>query len=275
MQAIGMKQLFKHALSCAGATSVLAAPAAAAPLQPTKRWVIEFADEKCVAAREYGAADTPVAIILKPSPIGDILQMTLISPAAGRPTRQVTANVRIGDDPSIPLQALAFDSKQSKVRSVRINLPENVAARLAGATAISVSSEGEVNANYALTQMNDVAKTLSKCVADLRAFWNIGPEHEPNIRARAKANLASFISDEDYPEMAYERDQGGTVKFALLINEAGRVADCTVTESSNVPSLDAQSCAILVRRARFEPAVDTAGKPTKDAVVSRITWRMQ
>ena len=269
-----MKRPFKLTLIGACAASVFAASAAAAPLQPTKKWVIEFADEQWVAAREYGSADKPMAIVLKPSPIGDILQMTLVGPAAGRPARQVTATVRIGDEPPIPLRALAFDSKQSKVRLVRINLPGEAAARLAGATAISVSSEGEVDATYALSQMGELTKTLTKCVADLRAFWNIGPEHEPKYRARAKANLASFISDRDYPEMAYEREQGGTVKFVLLIDEAGRVADCTVTESSNVPSLDAQSCAILVQRARFEPATDGTGKPTKDAVVSRITWRM-
>ena len=74
--------------------------------------------------------------------------------------------------------------------------------------------------------------------------------------------------------MAVDRAQGGIVEFALLVNEAGRIADCTVIASSNAPSLDAQSCAILVERARFQPAVGVDGKPVKDAVTSRITWKI-
>ena len=66
----------------------------------------------------------------------------------------------------------------------------------------------------------------------------------------------------------------GVVAFALLVNEQGRVADCTVIKTSGAAALDAQSCIVLRQRATFHPALDPAGKPAKDALVGRIRWKL-
>ena len=50
----------------------------------------------------------------------------------------------------------------------------------------------------------------------------------------------------------------------LLIDENGKLADCTVVVSSNSPLLDATSCKILTERATFVPARDEKGAPTRD-----------
>jgi len=246
----------------------------AAPLQPTKPWVLEFADEQCVAAREYGAPDKPLAIILKPSPVGNLIQITFLRPATGGAPRDIAADLRIGDHPPIETRALTFDSKSAKLRSMRISLPAETADRLAEARTIEINASGELDQTFAIAPMRDVMATMKACIADLRAHWNIGAENEVTLRTRAKANLARFLRDTDYPEMAALRRQGGVVEFVLLIDEAGKVADCTVTVPSGVPTLDAQSCAILVDRVKFEPAVGHDGKPAKDSAVSRITWKI-
>jgi len=67
----------------------------------------------------------------------------------------------------------------------------------------------------------------------------------------------------------------GSVAFVLLIDEEGKVADCTVTETSGVASLDAQSCAIVKERAKFKPATGLDGKPSKSSYFQRISWRLE
>ncbi len=92
--------------------------------------------------------------------------------------------------------------------------------------------------------------------------------------ARAKANLASLFSDEDYPASAQRAGEQGTTGFRLTVGPDGRVTGCTVTSSSGSSSLDSTTCRLLQRRARFSPARDSSGNPTTDSHNGRITWRL-
>ena len=90
--------------------------------------------------------------------------------------------------------------------------------------------------------------------------------------ARAKANLASYVSDEDYPSNAVRNEEQGTTRFRLAVGPDGRVKDCTVTSSSGSSALDATTCKLMKQRARFTPARDSAGQSTSDTVASAIRW---
>jgi protein TonB len=92
--------------------------------------------------------------------------------------------------------------------------------------------------------------------------------------AKAKANLASLFSDEDYPASAVRAGESGTTGFRLQVSPAGRVAECTVTSSSGSSALDQTTCRLLKSRARFTPARDSTGSPTSDTVSARIVWRL-
>jgi periplasmic protein TonB len=90
--------------------------------------------------------------------------------------------------------------------------------------------------------------------------------------ARARANLASYVSDEDYPAAAIRAEDQGTTRFRLGVGPDGRVTDCTVTGSSGSSALDAATCRLMKQRARFTPARDSSGNPTSDSVSSAIRW---
>lgn len=92
--------------------------------------------------------------------------------------------------------------------------------------------------------------------------------------ARAKANLVSLFSDQDYPAAALAAREQGVVGFALDVGANGRVAACAVTRSSGSAALDDATCRVLRSRARFTPALDSAGAPTADRMLGRIIWRL-
>jgi protein TonB len=56
----------------------------------------------------------------------------------------------------------------------------------------------------------------------------------------------------------------------VLVDEAGKVADCTLLETSGVAALDAQTCAIIQRRARYKPAIGLDGKAARAVDTARI-----
>ncbi|HEV2818432.1 MAG TPA: energy transducer TonB [Allosphingosinicella sp.] len=90
--------------------------------------------------------------------------------------------------------------------------------------------------------------------------------------AQAPANLASYVSNDDYPAAAILAGEQGTVGFSLYVGADGGVVDCTVTASSGSEALDETTCRIMRDRARFRPARDAAGRPTTDIVTGRIRW---
>ena len=98
------------------------------------------------------------------------------------------------------------------------------------------------------------------------------PEAKKVEPARAKANLASYISDSDYPAAALRGEEQGATRFRLTVGPDGRVRDCAVTGSSGSSSLDAATCRIMKSRARFTPARDSGGNATGDTVSSTIRW---
>jgi periplasmic protein TonB len=90
--------------------------------------------------------------------------------------------------------------------------------------------------------------------------------------AHARANLASYISDSDYPASAIRAEQQGTTGFRLEVGTDGRVTSCQITSSSGSSALDDATCRIMRSRARFTPARDDRGNPTTDSVSQRIRW---
>ncbi|HEX6377135.1 MAG TPA: TonB family protein [Allosphingosinicella sp.] len=90
--------------------------------------------------------------------------------------------------------------------------------------------------------------------------------------ARARANLASYVSDEDYPSSAARNEEQGTTRFRLGVGPNGRVTECSVIRSSGSSALDSATCRLMKQRAKFIPARNSAGEPTSDSVTSAIRW---
>jgi protein TonB len=91
---------------------------------------------------------------------------------------------------------------------------------------------------------------------------------------RARANLNSYFSTDDYPAAALRGNDQGTTGFRLTIGPNGRVTDCQVTSSSGSSALDQATCRILRSRARYTPARDSSGNPASGSDSGRVTWRL-
>ncbi len=91
---------------------------------------------------------------------------------------------------------------------------------------------------------------------------------------RPRANLSSYFSADDYPEEALRVGAEGTVHFRLVINSDGRVSGCSLVRSSGNAALDARTCEVLIGRARYQPARNTAGQAIAGTDQGRVTWRL-
>jgi periplasmic protein TonB len=94
----------------------------------------------------------------------------------------------------------------------------------------------------------------------------------PVTRPQPRRLLSHLVQNDDYPREAFARGEQGTVFFALLVLPNGRVGNCRVTRSSGSSSLDARTCEIMVRHARFVPARDAQGNPVSGTHESSLGW---
>ncbi len=102
------------------------------------------------------------------------------------------------------------------------------------------------------------------------------PPHKTVSAAPARGDVRSLFSADDYPASAQAAGAEGTAQASLTIGTDGRVTGCTLTRSTGNGALDAATCSILRRRAKFTPARDSNGNPTTDTYTTpTITWRLE
>ena len=92
--------------------------------------------------------------------------------------------------------------------------------------------------------------------------------------ATPRGNPGSWIRPDDYPSRAMKAGEEGTVRFNLTIGPNGSVASCQVVGSSGSSALDEAPCRIVSRRARFNPAIDSAGTAVEGRYANAVRWQL-
>jgi hypothetical protein len=247
----------------------------AEPLQPIGKWNVDFGDAHCIALRNYGSPANPVTLGLKPSPIGDVMQVSVLRSAADKQVDQFDGTLTLDRAPALKVSILGYGSKSGRRRINTMNVPLSTFRAIRSANSLRLRSPGEVDVAFALSQLEPVARALDRCVAGLREVWHLG-EHSAVIKKEASLDkpLRKLFSSDDYPGDAVIANASGTVALIMLIDETGKTASCMITQASGRASLDAQSCAIIATRGRFSPALGADGKPIKSGTTGRINWKM-
>jgi protein TonB len=97
------------------------------------------------------------------------------------------------------------------------------------------------------------------------------PPAPPKVAQRAVQRGGS-ISDEDYPSSSIRNEEAGTSIATFTIGTDGKVVACNASGAS--PTLDAETCKLIIRRFRFKAALDTSGQPIEETKSQRVTWRL-
>lgn len=92
--------------------------------------------------------------------------------------------------------------------------------------------------------------------------------------ASPRGNPGSWATTNDYPARALREERAGTTRFRVTIGPDGRVTDCQITGSSGHADLDEATCKNVSRRARFKPALDSAGNPISDTYSNAVRWEI-
>lgn len=89
-----------------------------------------------------------------------------------------------------------------------------------------------------------------------------------------RTNAGLWVNTNDYPSRSLQQEEEGITAFRLTVGPHGRVDACHITASSGSALLDAATCSNIIRRARFEPALDDDGNPIVGRYSNRVRWQI-
>ena len=255
--------------------NVAQSPGLAAPLQPSAKWVVDFGEAHCVAARDYQTLGNVYSLILQPSPVGDNYEVMIVRKGSGPEFAQELDATVAFDGRAIKTFNLSYGQTKPQMRHFDIyHLSKDEMERARNASLVTFDTEHSPPISFTLASMAVLLDNLATCSEGLKSYWNYDGEKTGVIAKPAKVKLAGIFTDEDFPAEALKRHQEGTGRFLLLIDQAGKVANCNVIKSVGYPIFDAKSCAIIAERGKFQPALDAKGKPVRSMFESQtITYR--
>lgn len=155
--------------------------------------------------------------------------------------------------------------------SIDVNDDELISLFAAHTVTVHFYFGEQADLTFAMPPSATAARDLNLCVADIRA-------HEGGSSAPAVTpphligTQEELMTVDDYPAAAWRAEVDGTVTVRLTVTAMGYPSACVVIESSGHEGLDTAACRIYQRRARFEPARDEKGRPTRGSFDFTKQW---
>lgn len=138
------------------------------------------------------------------------------------------------------------------------------AAALCGTLALPLAAQ-EVETAPAQTEPRGKPRFFAPALPDYRG------KEEP----RPDKSWASWVTNADYPLAAWRNREEGVVQYDVAVDAHGKPTGCTITYSTATPALEAETCRLLMERARFEPAEDKGGTPRASVWPGETKWHVR
>ena len=76
-----------------------------------------------------------------------------------------------------------------------------------------------------------------------------------------------------YPPKFWVDGHYGTARYRLAVSKNGHPTSCIIIASSSWSDLDAETCRVAMRWARFQPAIDSFGNTVEGSYEGNFGWR--
>lgn len=261
------------ALMAAGLVSQTATvPTAPAPMSPTQKWVLNYAESMCVLSREYGTEAKPLTFGLRPSPMGDYVRIAILQ-AEDSNAANGKANIAFDGNPAIEAPYMGGPISTPGMYILFVDTKWSQLNGFNTAKVMSIDA-GRRHIVLNLSGVPAALKALKVCEKDLLVNWGLDPklvdrlETMPSLRG----GPATIFSVDDYPAAAIRAQSQGTAGVRFWVSKEGKASDCRVVESSGTKVLDETTCNIIVRRGKYDPARTTSGEAIDSPAFTRVRW---
>jgi hypothetical protein len=267
-----------------------APPATARPLilPAISPWNAHWSPTTCSLRRLFGTKEKQSLIVIERFGPSDTFQLSIVSDEFKSFEQGEDLQLKFGDAKARRISGVApgktekgtatlFFPTQSLSQPIgngqdRWDTPVTHATEAATKT-ISVSYFGHERV-FTTGPLDKPFDALRKCTDDLVASWGLDPKQQATLtkHPEPKSEPTTWLRFADYPASMLFNGKQALVNFRLSVDAQGTPTACEVQRSYNDQTFDQVTCAILMRRARFSPALDVQGRAVPSYYLNTVHW---
>jgi len=117
---------------------------------------------------------------------------------------------------------------------------------------------------------------LRTCTSNLVKSWGLDPDQQASLTrfATPMSSPGNWLQSNDYPGAMLASGKQAIVNFRLNVDEKGGATACEIQRSFAAKEFDKATCSLLMRRAKFKPALDRNGRPVPSYYINTVRWIM-
>lgn len=245
---------------------------------PSSEWEVNYAESECRLTREFTNGDSKSQLLIKTELSLDHYAVSLSGAAIPKKSRVLSVGVRLGGNAKA--NTYPGESGQKSDGSEYIlqwyGLPAEAIINGPKDQIMRIEAPIGFAAELSLKNVKAAMSALNICQDDLLRRWKIDPTLYRKLQKQLEpvGNPGNWASSLDYPSSAFEQRKEGIVTFYLRVDLKGKPMDCSILKSSGAADLDKRTCELMMRRAKFKPAIDGQGKPVEAPFISRVRWAL-
>lgn len=260
------------ALLAAPPAGALAQTPAAAPVAPAARpWQVDWGRYYCSVIRK-AEADRPFATAFVTIPGRANTYIALVPDANGRIPTGVSDVVLLPAGRSFHVGSIEEGSRRAPYQKL-YDLPVDFLEQLAGAEALELRTGRQVRARVPLGGVRAALTSYRRCVTEVAAEWGVDLVALAALSRRPESTNALGFRVDDYPVALLASAIDGRVVLRVDVSAEARATGCAAVASSGSAAIDSNACQVVLRRARFTPALDAAGRAVAARAVFLVTFR--
>lgn len=269
------------------APPVLAASKPAISLARTSKWEINYDEDSCHLLAKFGEGSQSTILRITRFQPDNYFDLTLYGmPVKVNFATRLPVEMQFGGQKwNRPLAMVGDAGKQMPLlifSGLRLDdwiysstpAPDVSPAQEEAVNSISFKISGGKRYRLETGPMNGPMVAMRACTTDLVSHWGFDPSEQARLSQPPKplGVISDWITSADFPKKALNQGSNGLVQFRLDIDETGKVSGCRILYRTNPDDFADLSCKLLTQRAKFSPALNSAGKAVRSFYVSKIRW---
>ena len=271
-------------------------------LEPSGGWVLDMADNKCRMARAFGSDERRTILLLEQWDPSESITWMVAGDATKTYRNRRKAHFAFGsegDSGEMDLVGMTFGEHGPAIGTsstivVEQTRPEGEARDYAieprglpaldseaaeGITHLDIGTRAPDDFRLNLGSMKAPMEAMNMCMANLVEHWGFDVEEQRRVvqppMAKNMLAVATAIQ-KAYPMKALGRGAQADFHVRLSVGADGQVEDCVILSQTVAEDFDQARgpCSVFSQKARFEPAMDTSGKPVPSYYATRIRYRI-
>ena len=259
-------------------------------MAPASAWVFDRAEDSCAVRRAFQAGGDQVLLELRQFRPGEGFQVTLVSDTLSPADREPRVRFEPDDDFHEPAALFVFD--QGTAHGILYNdslLPNRMReagplnewpeaereARELAITGLSVTGAFKRDLTLQTGRMFLPMADLRDCMDELLERWGMDANIQHTLtRPAVPVDAQSWVRrvQERYPARQLNVGRSGIAMIRLIVGVDGKPTSCITNKDAPDHEFDEQACEIVMRYARFEPALDANGAPTESLWTTTIVY---